>query len=268
MITVFSFVRSFFSSSCYVCLEAANGACDAIVASAALSLALSLSLFSFCHILNRILTTRVKLISIIEWRLIQSKRPSLQAFLRTNLYSQIFSEANQNEREEEEREKERKNSMSAQVVTRSASVLSTKSFERILFRVPPPPLSLSLSRARAYTNEARGATATERHLGPDLQDTESSSHVLRPRSLGLVKALAWTSSLVLGIYLVGIHDWDSSTQHLQGRGQRGKKNVFSEIKPQIKKAFTLMHGEGGERQGRITTTTTTTQKTREEGRNV
>ena len=158
--------------------------------------------------------------------------------------------------------------MSAQVVTRSASVLSTKSFERILFRVPPPPLSLSLSRARAYTNEARGATATERHLGPDLQDTESSSHVLRPRSLGLVKALAWTSSLVLGIYLVGIHDWDSSTQHLQGRGQRGKKNVFSEIKPQIKKAFTLMHGEGGERQGRITTTTTTTQKTREEGRNV
>ena len=44
MITVFSFVRSFFSSSCYVCLEAANGACDAIVASAALSLSLSLSL--------------------------------------------------------------------------------------------------------------------------------------------------------------------------------------------------------------------------------
>jgi len=68
--------------------------------------------------------------------------------------------------------------------------------------------------------------------------TLEEEHVFKPSSLNLIKVSTWVSCTLLGVYLVGVHDWRENSP----RG-REKDNVFTSIKPQLRKMVTEIFRE-------------------------
>ena len=62
---------------------------------------------------------------------------------------------------------------------------------------------------------SRGLSSTSKP-----KDKLESEHVLRPKTLRLTKALAWGSSVVIGVYLIAAHEW---------RAPDGTKSSFADM---------------------------------------
>ena len=79
---------------------------------------------------------------------------------------------------------------------------------------------------------SRGLSSTSKP-----KDKLESEHVLRPKTLRLTKALAWGSSVVIGVYLIAAHEWRAPDGTKSSR-----RNIFTDIKPALRAVVTALHG--------------------------
>ena len=86
------------------------------------------------------------------------------------------------------------------------------------------------SRAKAYASKATGG-----------REALEREHPWENTSLRLIKFATWASTVGIGVYLVVGHDWQGPDG-----SKTSRRNVFSDLKPAIRRLVTELHGGAGE----------------------